>query len=38
MSSKLAQSPAGFRAVDELVKTGPYIDSYDAELTNDHQS
>jgi hypothetical protein len=31
---KVGEIAAGFRAVDELVKTGPYIDSYDAELTN----
>jgi hypothetical protein len=31
---KVGAIAAGFRAVDEFVKTGPYIDSYDAELTN----
>jgi hypothetical protein len=31
---KVGAIAAGFGAVDELVKTGPYIDSYDAELTN----
>lgn len=31
---KVGAIAAGFHAVDELVKTGPYIDSYDAELTN----
>jgi hypothetical protein len=31
---KVGAIAAGFRAVDELVKTGPYIDRYDADLTN----